>query len=208
MKRLIILCLGLLLGGQAFGYPKHWWKEVPKDKLQWWEVSPHTAGKGEVVLSKRNELGVLSNFAATPFIYNGKKYATVEGLWQSMKYPEGPEDERWKWGKWPYTRAEVEQMDGHAAKKAGDFASDLMKKKNANWVTYRGKKMVYRTKVRGEHYKIIRQAMEAKFKQNEKVRKVLSATGKLRLKADHTVSPADPPAWKYYQIWTEIRHKL
>ena len=42
-----------------------------------------------MILSKRNELGILSNFAATPFTLYGKRYASVEGFWQMMLYPEG-----------------------------------------------------------------------------------------------------------------------
>jgi len=36
-----------------------------------------------------NELGLLSNFAPTPFVFHGQRYASVEGFWQMMKYPEG-----------------------------------------------------------------------------------------------------------------------
>lgn len=38
-----------------------------------WEIMPQEAGNGEVILSKRNELGLL-NFAATPFEFHGKRY--------------------------------------------------------------------------------------------------------------------------------------
>ena len=58
------------------------------------ELFEEAAGPGEVIVSKRHELGLLSNFAATPFDYRGKRYASLEGLWQSMKYPESPEDPR------------------------------------------------------------------------------------------------------------------
>src|SRR5260221_974694 len=39
---------------------------------------------------KRNELGLLSNFAPTPFTFRGQRYASLEGFWQMMLYPEGP----------------------------------------------------------------------------------------------------------------------
>ena len=61
-----------------------------------WEILPQEAKPGEVILSKRNELGLLSNFAATPFEFRGKRYASLEGFWQMMKYPEGPDDPRAK----------------------------------------------------------------------------------------------------------------
>src|SRR5437763_16988665 len=73
-------------------YPEHWWTPISKAGAPSWEVMPQEAGPGEVILSKRNELGLLSNFAATPFEYHGKHYASLEGFWQMMKYPEGPDD--------------------------------------------------------------------------------------------------------------------
>jgi hypothetical protein len=73
----------------ASGYPAHWWAAVSKEGAPEWEIMPQEAKRGEVILSKRNELGLLSNFAATPFEYRGKRYASLEGFWQMMKYPEG-----------------------------------------------------------------------------------------------------------------------
>src|SRR5664280_1764353 len=75
-------------------YPAHWWKEVPRQEAASWEILPQDAAPGEVILSKRNEMGLLSNFAATPFTFHGKRYASLEGFWQMMKYPEGPDDLR------------------------------------------------------------------------------------------------------------------
>ncbi len=77
-------------------YPAHWWTPVPTNGAPAWEILPQAAGPGEVILSKRHELGLLSNFAATPFTFRGQRYASLEGLWQMMKYPEGPDDERAK----------------------------------------------------------------------------------------------------------------
>src|SRR5262245_33594259 len=75
-------------------YPATWWEEVSEDDAPSWEILPQEALAGEVILSKRNELGVLSNFAPTPFEFRGQKYASLEGFWQAMKYPEGEDDER------------------------------------------------------------------------------------------------------------------
>jgi hypothetical protein len=44
-------------------YPAHWWASVSEVGKPDWEILPQTAGPGEVILSKRNELGLLSNFA-------------------------------------------------------------------------------------------------------------------------------------------------
>ena len=58
-----------------------------------------------MILSKRHELGLLSNFAPTPFTYRGRRYASLEGFWQMMLYPESPKDERASFPglEWAYT---------------------------------------------------------------------------------------------------------
>src|SRR5438093_1392288 len=107
---------------QPSPYPSHWWATVPKEGAPAWEIFPEEAGPGEVILSKRNELGLLSNFAATPFAFRGKRYASLEGFWQMMKYPENENDPRAKVPglNWPYTRDQVAQMTGFEAKRAGN----------------------------------------------------------------------------------------
>ena len=67
---------------------------MSKDGAPSWEILPQEARPGEVILSKRHELGLLSNFAPTPFTFHGKRYASLEGFWQMMLYPEGPGDPR------------------------------------------------------------------------------------------------------------------
>ncbi len=62
-------------------YPAHWWTPVVDPNKPDWEILPQEAGPGEVILSKRNELGLLSNFAPTPFVFHGKRYASLEGFW-------------------------------------------------------------------------------------------------------------------------------
>src|SRR5213079_2966144 len=90
-------------------YPAHWWAPVPKEGAPSWEILPQEAGPGEVILSKRHELGLLSNFAATPFAFHGQKYTSLEGFWQMMKYPENADDERARSHglKWEHTREAV-----------------------------------------------------------------------------------------------------
>lgn len=191
-------------------YPKHWWQPVKKADLQWWEIGPSSvmASENKVILSKRNELGLLSNFADTPFQFKGDRYPTIEALWQSMKYPEGRGDVRASLKSWPYSREEVAGMQGFPAKKAGDYGTKMMKLLNINWVSFKGEQFIYRTPKKGKHYKIIREAMIEKLRQNPKVRDVLVATGDLELLPDHHTKASDPPAWKYYQIWMEIRDEL
>jgi hypothetical protein len=156
-------------------YPPHWWTPIVDPKKPDWEVLPQEAGPGEVILSKRNELGLLSNFAPTPFVFHGKRYASLEGFWQMMKYPEGPNDERAKFPglEWKYSRAQVAQMVAFEANKAGALASENVTKMGITWVSSEGRHFEYKPATAGEHYRLIVAASWAKVKQNPKVKKVL-----------------------------------
>lgn len=191
-------------------YPAHWWTPVSTAGKPDWEILPQEAGAGEVILSKRNELGLLSNFAATPFTFRGKRYASLEGFWQMMLYPEGPNDPRATSPglRWKYTRAQVARLTSFEAKAAGTLAEENMKKMGISWATFAGKRFEYRSAAPGEHYRFIVAATWAKVRQNPAVRKVLLATGDLILKPDHHPEPNAPVEWRYFEILTQIRAKL
>jgi len=191
-------------------YPAAWWALAPKEGSPDWEILPQAAGPGEVILSKRHELGLLSNFAATPFEYRGKRYASVEGFWQMMKYPESPDDARARHPEleWKFTRDEVSQMTAFEAKKAGDLASQNMGEMDIDWVTFEGKQMEYRPSEPGEHFRIIVEAMREKVRQNPEVQRVLLSTGDLVLKPDHHQGADPPAAWRYHEILTLLRSEL
>ena len=135
-------------------YPARWWQPVPEAEKAWWEILPQAAGPGEVILSKRNELGLLSNFAATPFDYRGRRYASLEGLWQSMKYPEGPDDPRATYPglTWPHGREEVMAMVAFEAKSAGDEAERNMRIMGIDWISFEGERLRYRGPDQARHY--------------------------------------------------------
>jgi len=191
-------------------YPAHWWAPVPENQRAVWEILPQAAKPGEVILSKRNELGILSNFAATPFTFRGRRYASIEGFWQAMLYPEEAQDDpRVKAGiVWPHTRDEVAGLTAFEAKNAGAAAETNMRKLGIDWVTFEGRRMPYRSKQPGEHYRLIVAAMRAKLEQNPKVREILLATGELILRPDHFEESDAPPEWLYFRIWMEIRNEL
>jgi predicted NAD-dependent protein-ADP-ribosyltransferase YbiA (DUF1768 family) len=191
-------------------YPALWWAPVPKEGAPSWEILPQEAGAGEVILSKRNQLGLLSNFAATPFEFRGKRYASLEGFWQMMKYPEGPDDPRAKFPglEWKFTRDQVAGLTGTEAKSAGTLANANMKKMGIAWATFAGKQFEYRPAQPGEHYRLIVEATRAKVQQNPEVQKVLLATGDLVLKPDHHQEANAPAAWRYHEILTQIRSEL
>lgn len=191
-------------------YPAHWWTPVNDPHKPDWEILPQSAKPGEVILSKRHELGILSNFAATPFIYRGVHYASVEGFWQMMLYPEGLNDPRAQAAflVWPSTRREVAQMTAFKAKAAGDIGEENMRKLGINWVTFEGHRLPYRSANQGEHYRLIVEAMRAKLAQNALVRQVLLSTGDLTLRPDHQQESNAPPEWAYFKIWMELRGEL
>lgn len=198
-----------LLAARA-NYPPHWWTPVPTNGAPAWEILPQSAAPGEVILSKRNELGLLSNFAPTPFTFRGKRYASLEGFWQMMKYPEGTTDPRTTFPglNWPYTREQVAQLTAFEAKRAGDSAEKNMRAMGITWVTFESKQAEYRAAGEGEFYELIVAATWEKVRQNVEVKKVLLATGSLILKPDHHQETNAPAAWRYYQILTQIRSQL
>lgn len=191
-------------------YPAIWFAPVNDPNKPDWEILPQEAMAGEVILSKRNELGILSNFAPTPFVYHERRYASVEGFWQMMLYPETKDDTRAKFLgiEWPYTREQVGQMTAFDAKSAGTLAEENMKKMGIDWCTFEGKRFPYRSAKPGEHYRLITEAMRAKVDQNPEVKRILLATGDLILKPDHHGETNPPPEWKYYEIWMKIREEL
>jgi predicted NAD-dependent protein-ADP-ribosyltransferase YbiA (DUF1768 family) len=188
-------------------YPAQWFAPVNDPNKPDWEILPQEAKPGEVILSKRNELGILSNFAPTPFEYHGKRYASLEGFWQMMLYPENKDDERAKFPgvEWKYTREQVAQMTAFKAKTAGTLAEENMKKMNIDWASFEGKHFVYRSMGQGEHFRLIVEATRAKVEQNPQVKRVLLATGDLVLKPDHIEEPNAPDEWHYYNILMRIR---
>lgn len=198
-------------------YPAEWFAAINDPNKPDWEILPQEARAGEVILSKRNELGILSNFAATPFELDGNRYASVEGFWQMMLYPEGPDDPRAKDKRvvWKFTRAEVAQMTAFDAKAAGTLAEENMKNLGIEWCSYKdqppffpGERFAYRSATPGEHYKLILAAMRAKLDQNPEVKRILLATGDLKLRPDHVEEPNAPPEWHYYDIWMQLRSEL
>ena len=88
LRRIFITAVILVAMAPAIGqeikrdprYPAHWWTPIIDPNKPDWEIMPQEAGPGEVILSKRHELGLLSNFAPTPFAFHGKLYASLEGF--------------------------------------------------------------------------------------------------------------------------------
>lgn len=190
-------------------YPAHWWEFVDPVKSKGWEILPQEAGYKEVILSKRNELGILSNFANTSFVFKGECFRTLESYWQMMKYPENEADPRSQWtDSWIYTREQVKNLTGSQAKSAGNYANRLMEKNNANWVTFQGERLTFSQSTPGRHYELIWLAFFEKLRQNPKVQQILLQTGDLSLRPDHGISDRAPREWNYHLLWMDVRELL
>lgn len=209
MKTLLFALLLISSLAHAQNYPVEWFKEVPRSEAASWEILPHDAKPGEVILSKRTELGLFSNFAATPFVLEGKSFASVEGLWQSLKYPDPAlaDDHRHTITDWEFTRAEVEAMVDRVAKSAGNSANKVYAKyglKNVSWGTHY---FNYNDLAEGSdyHYVLIKRVFREKLNQNPGLWELLMRTGCLILRPDHKVSETLPPSYKYFNIFMELR---
>lgn len=209
------LTLGLFKAqGQSLldGFPDRWWQPVPADQLPGWEIPPQAADriKGEVILSKRNELGQFSNLGDTPFILDGDRYESVEALWQSTKYPENDGDDRLKNPNvvWKRTRQQVRALSGFEAKAAGSEANANMKALGINWVTYQGKQMRVTGASLQDFYNLIYRACRAKLNQNPQLKDLLMSTKNLKLMPDHNEYNGAPPVYFYADIFTKIRSEI
>ncbi|MBL4846657.1 MAG: NADAR family protein [Planctomycetes bacterium] len=190
-------------------YPARWWEAVSEEGAPEWEILPQAARPPQVILSKRHELGILSNFADTPFELGGKRYASLEGFWQCMKYPAGEDDPRFgKGAVWKHTRDEVAAMVAFEAHSAGVAAEAHMKTLGIDWVSYEGERIAYKGDGIERHYELILAASWAKVRQNQRVQEVLRATGDLELLPDHHEDKDGTKSWRYYKIYMAIRTAL
>jgi predicted NAD-dependent protein-ADP-ribosyltransferase YbiA (DUF1768 family) len=99
-------------------------------------------------------------------------------------------------------------MTAFEANRAGDLGEKNMAAMGIDWVTFEGRRMPYKSATPGEHYRIIKEAMWAKVRQNPEVRRVLLATGDLVLRPDHHQEAGAPAEWRYFEIWMGIRGEL
>lgn len=194
-------------------YPAHWWKVVPEDQRKGsWEILPQEAAEGELILSKRNELGQFSNLAHTPFEFEGVHYASVEALWQMMKYPDKTLDKDVRRDfiyEFPYSRNEVKKLHGRPSKKAGSKANKILKRHGVKWISYGSLKFNYKDFSQGSaiHYDLISRAIEQKLVQNPKLIELLLSTGTLVLKPDHKMPLKRPASYDYNEILMKLRTK-
>jgi predicted NAD-dependent protein-ADP-ribosyltransferase YbiA (DUF1768 family) len=132
-------------------------------------------------------LRLISNLAATPFSLHGRSYASVEGFWQGLKFPDAE------------SRARLAQLHGLEAKRAG---ADALA---ADRVSYEGNPIRVGTY---EHWDLMYEACRAKFTQHEAAQRALLGTGNRplvhRVRRDSRTIPGVVLA----DIWMRIRARL
>lgn len=209
---LLLLTLFTTSWVQASDYPADWWKPVDEQTAPAWEILPQAAKPGEVILSKRNELGIFSNLAHSPFVLDGVTYASIEGLWQGMKYPDRSlaNDERNKVAGWSNTREQVYQMFSWESKNAGNAANKMYVDHGFKLINYFDHWFIYTDGKEGSQYHLdlITRAIRAKVMQNPEIKALLLRTTGLKLKPDHQMKEDTLPSFKYHEILEKIREEL
>jgi len=132
----------------------------------------------------------LSNFAARRFTLDGRSYASIEGWYQGLKWPEAAK------------RAEISKLSGSRAKNAGDGAP-----KSATFV-YQGLTFVFGS---AEHHTLIKTAIKASLVQNPKVKTAFMETHPRPI-VHQLGRPERPgsslPGTKFARILEEIREEF
>lgn len=133
----------------------------------------------------------LSNFGLSPFVLDGRLFASVEGFIQGIKFPEG--DPR---------RATAFTSSGWAAKSLGDTAD----RSGAYWG---GTRLQYGSP---DHHCLIARAMRARIAQSVGLQEALKSTADATLIHDTGSGAESPttslPASVFCRILTEIRSQL
>jgi predicted NAD-dependent protein-ADP-ribosyltransferase YbiA (DUF1768 family) len=115
----------------------------------------------------------LSNFAAKPFTLDGKRYASVEGFYVSLKWSHDP------------AKADI------AAGLVGGKAKRFGRGSDATHATYNGQTFELGGQ---EHHALIKRAIQAKLEQNPDVARGLMATGNRPI--IHDLGYPEPPTTK------------
>ncbi len=132
-------------------------------------------------------LNLISNFAQTPFKLDGRGYASIEGFWQGLKFPQEAD------------RTRLAALSGSQAKDAGAAApaSDL--------IVYEDELIRVGT---WDHWQLIEQACFAKFSQHAGARTALLGTGARPLVHEIGQGSKTIPGVIMAGIWMELRTRM
>lgn len=126
----------------------------------------------------------ISNLAHTPFDLDERRYASVEGFWQGLKFDD------------PAQRARIAKLWGPEAREAGKPAGQ------PDSFLYEGLRIVAGSP---EHWQAMRRACRAKFDQHAVARQALLATGARWLTHRTRRDSRTIPGAIMAQIWMDIR---
>jgi predicted NAD-dependent protein-ADP-ribosyltransferase YbiA (DUF1768 family) len=149
------------------------------------ESSSEPIDIGSRVVNRDHAL--ISNFAATPFQLDGRRYPSVEGFWQSLRFPDEAD------------RARVAALSGTAAKRAG---------RSSHWGTtfdYDGTRIAVG---HADHWNLMERACEAKFAQNPRASRALLATGVRPLRHRAGIDSRSIPGVVMAGIWMRVRARM
>jgi predicted NAD-dependent protein-ADP-ribosyltransferase YbiA (DUF1768 family) len=132
-------------------------------------------------------LRLISNFAHAPFILDGISYASVEGFWQGLKFPDGAD------------RRRLASLHGSEAKDAGFYAPP------ADEILYQGRTIRVGT---FDHWELMELACSAKFEQNEPHRRALLDTGTRPLVHQMKRDSRTIPGVIMADMWMRLRERL
>lgn len=132
-------------------------------------------------------LRLIGNFAHTPFEFEERAYASTEGFWQGLKFPDEAD------------RRRLALMHGSAAKDAGAHAPA------ADTLTFDGKTIRIGT---WDHWQLMKRACVAKFDRHDAARDALLSTGHRPLVHHTKPDSRTIPGVIMAEIWTRIRQRL
>jgi predicted NAD-dependent protein-ADP-ribosyltransferase YbiA (DUF1768 family) len=178
------------------------WKEAQAGHVF---VMQQTAGTGQALIDigpqadacrepiqvssqvKDPDIQLIGNFASTPFVLDGRDYASVESFWQGLKFAKESE------------RRRVAELPGKQARKAGEEQPD------GATVTYEGETIPVGT---WQHWGLMERACLAKFTQNENARQALLSTGERPLLHKMRRDSRSIPGVIMADIWMKVRRRL
>jgi predicted NAD-dependent protein-ADP-ribosyltransferase YbiA (DUF1768 family) len=138
-------------------------------------------------LSPDPAIRLISNFAHTPFELHGRQYASVEGFWQGLRWPNEAR------------RREIATLHGGQARQAREGAPDQAV------IEYHGQSLRFGT---ADHFDLMELACRAKFDQNEDARSALINTGERPLTHKMRRDSRSIPGVIMADIWMKIRREL
>lgn len=130
---------------------------------------------------------LISNFAHTPFEFDGLHFGSVEAFWQGLKFVNQSR------------REEIAPLHGQMARQAGFDAQESMT------IEYRGRQVRVGT---SDHWQLMARACWAKFSQHAASREALLSTGERPLMHKTRKDSRNIPGVVMADIWMKVRRGL